>query len=79
MPSSVCACCNPNNPYSHLTEWFETFSKEDKLHSIVVETFAINKDTLEGHQNSQKENWVAGKFMDAGTDAAKYWKTMHNY
>ena len=49
------------------------------LHSIVVETFAFNKDTLEGHQISQKENWAAGKFMDAGIDAAKYWKTMQNY
>ena len=79
MPAIVNNCHKPNNPYSHATEWFESFTQEDLLHSIVIDAFSSNRDTLESHQQSQKENWNAGKFFDAGIESAKYWKTMNTY
>ena len=79
MPGDVCICCPPNNPYSHVAEWFSQFTTEDKMHAIVVETFSYNKAQLEDHLGSQIDKWSKGKFLDAGVEAAKYWKTMHRY
>jgi hypothetical protein len=79
MPAIVNSCHKPNNPNSHATEWFESFTQEEVLHSIVIDAFSFNRDTLESHLQSQKENWKAGKFFDAGIESAKYWKTMNTY